>query len=525
MKNWTKQLAAGFLTVMLGAGSYMTPATAAANAGYVPYEREDNLSPDEITASVGDSSSASKANTDKAWKKIKGVCYNGSGKKIKGAITRGIDVSEWQDTINWKLVKKDVDFAFIRIAHGLNHLDTRFSYNMTEAEAAGIPVGTYIYSLARSNKEALAEAKLAIQQMKGHKVSYPVVFDLEDERTLGTLSKKEVSQVALTFCDEIRKAGYTPMLYMNLNWYNNFVDWSVLENSGIDVWIACYGDHISAPSTKSYKYTIWQSTDGDGAKGLLSTKNLIRGIQRWNNVDVNFGFVDYSSRIVPRWEPLSTYTPAVQPLYKDPVPVKKGWVTEGSKKFYYENNVKVTGWKKISGKYYYFNKSDGNMYKNKLRKSGSSAYFLDKNGVRVSNTFITKNGKTYYFGSNGKAYTGMQKVGNKYYYFNPKTFEKQTNYKYKDSSGNIYYFDKNGVRVQKKFYSITAGKQKLTYYFGKNGKAYKGWHTIKGKKYYFYKGTGPKAGVRAQSIKLTSKTGIVSVFNKGGVCTKQYKQK
>ena len=150
-----------------------------------------------------------------------------------------------------------------------------------------------------------------------------VIFDcgvkgmVQDERTLGTLSKKEVSQVALTFCDEIRKAGYTPMLYMNLNWYNNFVDWSVLENSGIDVWIACYGDHISAPSTKSYKYTIWQSTDGDGAKGLLSTKNLIRGIPRWNNVDVNFGFVDYSSRIVPRWEPLpytehrSTYVPTL----------------------------------------------------------------------------------------------------------------------------------------------------------------------------------------------------------------------
>ena len=94
---------------------------------------------------------------------------------------------------------------------------------MTQAEAAGVPVGTYVYSLAKTNKEALAEAQLAIRQMQGHKVSYPVAFDLEDEKTLGTLTKKEVSQIALTFCDEIRKAGYTPMLYMNLNWYNNFV--------------------------------------------------------------------------------------------------------------------------------------------------------------------------------------------------------------------------------------------------------------------------------------------------------------
>lgn len=117
----------------------------------------------------------------------------------------------------------------------------------------------------------------------------------------------------------------------------------------------------------------------------------------------------------------------------------------------------------------------------------------------------------------------MKKIGSRYYYFNPKTFELRTNYKYIDSSGNIYYFDKNGIRVQNKFYSITVGKQKLTYYFDRNGKAYKGWHTIKGKKYYFYNGTGAKAGVRAQSIKLTSKNRIVSVFNKDGVCTKQYK--
>lgn len=359
--------------------------------------------------------------------------------------------------------------------------------------------------------------------MKGHKVSYPVVFDMEDERTLGTKSKREISQIALTFCDEIRKAGYTPMLYMNLDWYNNFVDWSVLEGAGIDVWIAYYGDHVLAPSTSTYKYTIWQGTAGDEVSGMASTKNLISGISKWDNVDVNFGFVDYTAKIVPRWQPQQGYTPAAEPSYQDKVPMKNGWVTEGSRKYYYENNVKVTGWKRIDGKCYYFSRANGAMYRNKLRKSATSLFFLDKNGVRVNNQFVTQSGKKYYFGYNGMAYTGMKKIGSRYYYFNPKTFELRTNYKYIDSSGNIYYFDKNGIRVQNKFYSITVGKQKLTYYFDRNGKAYKGWHTIKGKKYYFYNGTGAKAGVRAQSIKLTSKNRIVSVFNKDGVCTKQYK--
>lgn len=522
MKNWKKWLSIGLLTIMVGAAGICAPTAVNANVGQLPYARIDNLSPDEAIASVGDSSGATETKQDRAWKKINGICYNGSGKKVEGAVTRGIDVSSWQETINWKLVKKDVDFAFIRLSHGVNNVDAKFDYNMTQAEAAGVPVGTYVYSLAKSNQEALAEAKLAIQKMKGHKVSYPVVFDMEDEKTLGTKSKEEISQIALTFCDEIRKAGYTPMLYMNLNWYNNFVDWSMLEGSGIDVWLACYGDHILAPSTSLYKYTIWQGTAGDGIPGLASTKNLVSGISKWDNVDINFGFVDYTTRIVPRWQPQQGYTPATKPLYQDKVTAKNGWATEGSRTFYYENNVKATGWKKIDGKCYYFSRANGSMYKNKLRKSATSLFFLNLNGVRASNQFVTQNGKTYYFGANGKAYAGMKKIGNKYYYFDPKTFEMQVNFKYVDSSGNIYYFNKKGVCVRNKFYSITVGGQKLTYYFGKNGKAYKGWHTINGKKYYFYKGTGPKAGVCAKSIKLTSKMGIVSVFDKDGVCTQQY---
>ena len=271
MKNWKKWLSAGLLAAVLGAAGISAPATVSANAGYLPYDRIDNLAPEETMARVRVFSGSTEGEAARAWKKIDGVCYNGSGKKIDGAITRGIDVSQWQETIDWKLVKKDVDFAFIRLSYGLNRVDSKFDYNMTQAEAAGVPVGTYVYSLAKSNKEALAEAQLAIQKMKGHKVSYPVVFDMEDERTLGTKSKREISQIALTFCDEIRKAGYTPMLYMNLDWYNNFVDWSVLEGAGIDVWIAYYGDHVLAPSTSTYKYTIWQGTAGDEVSGMAST--------------------------------------------------------------------------------------------------------------------------------------------------------------------------------------------------------------------------------------------------------------
>ena len=146
MKNWKKWLSAGLLAAVLGAAGISAPATVSANAGYLPYDRIDNLAPEETMARVRAFSGSTEGEAARAWKKIDGVCYNGSGKKIDGAITRGIDVSQWQETIDWKLVKKDVDFAFIRLSYGLNRVDSKFDYNMTQAEAAGVPVGTYVYS-------------------------------------------------------------------------------------------------------------------------------------------------------------------------------------------------------------------------------------------------------------------------------------------------------------------------------------------------------------------------------------------
>ena len=47
MKNWKKWLSAGLLAAVLGAAGISAPATVSANAGYLPYDRIDNLAPEE----------------------------------------------------------------------------------------------------------------------------------------------------------------------------------------------------------------------------------------------------------------------------------------------------------------------------------------------------------------------------------------------------------------------------------------------------------------------------------------------
>ena len=450
------------------------------------YDRRDTVAEEEFIYSArtsGTESSRKKVNP-KAWKKINGVCYNGSGEIIPGAITRGMDVSEWQGNIDWKQVKKsDIDFAFVRISYGLTHEDYTYDENMTNAELAGVPTGTYVYSTALSTTTALKEAQLAISKMQGHKVSYPVVYDLEYAKA-SKLSAKKVSEMALTFCNEVRRAGYYPMVYCNTNWYDNYIDWSLL--SGVDVWIARYGDTIQAPDKERYNYTIWQSTDGNRESGLNSTSGLVAGIPAGNDVDMDFGYVDYTKKITPRWKSLDSYVPAMKP-------------DTGSN----DGSQEQTGLHQENGKYYYVN----------------------ENGERVSDQWVTVNGKTYYISSDGYALMGMKKVDGKCYWFHTKSGYMFKNRRVTRSTGDIYYFGSNGVRYENGMYKVREKSGEHTYYFQKNGKAYKGWLTLNGKKYYFYKGSSALSGTRAENITLTSSNRIVSVFDGNGVCTRQYKKR
>ena len=52
MKNWKRLLSVGLLSAILGTGMILGQ-TSGINAQGMPYDRRDNLSPDEILPSVG----------------------------------------------------------------------------------------------------------------------------------------------------------------------------------------------------------------------------------------------------------------------------------------------------------------------------------------------------------------------------------------------------------------------------------------------------------------------------------------
>ena len=94
--------------------------------------------------------------------------------------------------------------------------------------------------------------------------------------------------------------------------------------------------------------------------------------------------------------------------------VKEGWQEENNNWRFYEHNKPVTNWKKIQGKWYYFNK-DGN----RLSNTTFDGYVFNKDGVMAENGWNFINGKWYFANSSGKiSQNKWEKINDSWYYFN-----------------------------------------------------------------------------------------------------------
>ena len=446
---------------------------------------------------------------NKTWAKIGKKIYNGAGKRIPGALTRGIDISSWQEEINWDALAAagNVDFVFVRLMHGMNTPDALFDRNMQGAISHGIPVGVYVYTAARSYAEALAEAKECIRRMRGYKISYPVVYDIEDESLEG-FSREKLNGMAEVFLSEIEKAGYHPMLYCNQRWYSQFLDPEAL---GVDVWLARFADSITGPDRSLFNYTIWQGSGGATGAGNRTTRGLIPGIPLADEVDIDIGFVDYTKVITPRNMPIASYTPTTSLGFPY---VDEGWVDIGEDSYFFVNGTRATGWRKIFGSYYFFG-TDGTLQRNVLVKKSKKLYYVDEDGKRVTNTFETVGGKTYYFGANGKAVSGFVTIEGKQYFFDPVDFYQYVKQRFL-ASGARYYAKKDGTLARKKWVSFKEGGVKRKYYFGADCKAAVGLVKIGSKTYYFHE-DAPYIGSLAVSETVTASNGRTYVTDENGV--------
>lgn len=193
----------------------------------------------------------------------------------------GIDVSTYQNEIDWKKVKEDgVEFAFIRIGRrgattGLLYEDDLFETNYAGAKENGLKVGVYFFSQAISEQEAREEADWVRKHLSGKQIDLPVVYDceevyLEDETTrMESLDKEQITANARAFAERIARHRYETIIYTNAYWAQEVYDME--ELSDIPVWLAQYDVDIPV---FEHPFVIWQYTDSGTIDGIEGTVDL-----------------------------------------------------------------------------------------------------------------------------------------------------------------------------------------------------------------------------------------------------------
>lgn len=206
---------------------------------------------------------------------------------------KGIDVSEHQGEINWRVVKNaGIDFAIIRI--GWTHhqggltLDRRFKQNMSGAKNAGVPVGVYAYAYDLSPQAAVISAQKVCSILNQYQLKYPVYYDQEYEKCLTVLPRQIRTDICRAFLSTLESAGYYAALYASKDWLENWVYDAQLIR--YDKWVAQYAQSCGY----SGDHGIWQyGILGD--KGIIGKDftvwGSIPGIQ--TNCDANICYKNY----------------------------------------------------------------------------------------------------------------------------------------------------------------------------------------------------------------------------------------
>lgn len=353
-----------------------------------------------------------------------------------------IDVSVWQNTIDWQAVKNaGVEGAIIRLSYGWgNGFDAQAKRNISECKRLGIPFGVYVFSYAESAADGASEGADVVNLLRQAGVnpgdlSYPVFYDLENWTYTGHRSPTSPSVydgIVNSWYGKLQAAGYNNLSVYSYTSYLN----SALNSSNIHGktrWVAQYGSTM--------QYTAFPTND----RGWQYTSSgQISGIT--GNVDLNaFG-------------------------YRTPTTRYREVLIDG--KWYYidaTTGKKVTGWQWLSssgGKWVYYDSTDGHMLYGEQKIAGKWYYLNPVSGARMTGWVVLPDGRNVYY-SPYMVY-GEQKINGAWYYLDPVTGARKQGWQRLKSNG---------------------GK---TVYYGSDGKMAYGEQTIDGKQYYLKLGTGAR---------------------------------
>ncbi len=208
----------------------------------------------------------------------KPVLYPNFGISIpEGYTTHGIDVSRYQQDIDWDLVSKMTDrgqrisFAIIKATEGTNMTDSYFKENWKGIKEYPMIRGAYLYF--HPNRSGKAQAEYFMSKVKLEEGDLPPVIDVEERNGISNTN----IQKALKECADVleKKYKHKPIIYSGVDFYRQRLGSAFDE---YPFWAAHY-EQCNAPRTDR-NWLMWQH----------NCKGHVNGI----DADVDFNVVNGS---------------------------------------------------------------------------------------------------------------------------------------------------------------------------------------------------------------------------------------
>ena len=234
-------------------------------------------------------------------------------------VVEGIDVSEFQGTVNWGSVKgSGRGFAIARVSDGTGHPDPTFKTNWAGIKSAGMVRG--VYQFFEPGEDPTAQADLLISAVgllaDG---DLPAVADVE---VTGGQSASIIISHLQTWLDKVKAGtGKTPMIYTAPGWWASNVSSSAFGADNL--WVANWG--VTCPSLPSgwSSFEVWQYADNGTVPGISGAVDL----DRFNGTAAQLASFA-GAGTAPTWA--AKYVSQTWPLATTTIPMTAGDVMQAS---------------------------------------------------------------------------------------------------------------------------------------------------------------------------------------------------
>ena len=192
-------------------------------------------------------------------------------------IYQGIDVSQWQDEIDFSGVEDDgIEIVYIKASEGTSYVDPYFEINYTKARQNGLKVGFYHYLIARTVEEAYDEAQFFASTISGKTPDCKLAMDFE---SFGSLSRTQINQIAEAFLSRVETlTDKEVVIYSDVTNARNIFNLSLA--SEYPLWVAEYG--VNMPQDTNWDEWIgFQYTNKgemDGINGYVDRDDFTEDI-------------------------------------------------------------------------------------------------------------------------------------------------------------------------------------------------------------------------------------------------------